>query len=99
MESLMAQKGIQLGNTIELGTSEGVKRAVAANLGIALLSRHLLGHELANGTIKAVLLAGGEPSRDLYPGSLSVAGGPSLCGAAVHLIVIGPKILIIPKGA
>ncbi len=66
VESLMTQKGIQLGNTIELGTSEGVKRAVAANLGIALLSRHLLGHELANGTIKAVPLAGGEPSRDLY---------------------------------
>ena len=66
VEALMAQKEVQLGSTIELGTSEGVKRAVAANMGVAILSRHLLDHELASGTIKAVPLAGGEPSRDLY---------------------------------
>lgn len=66
VEALMAQKGIQLNSTIELGTSEGVKRAVAANLGVSLLSRHLLGHELTSGAVKVVQLAGGEPSRDLY---------------------------------
>jgi len=66
VEELMARNGVQLGSTIELGTSEGVKRAVAANLGVSLLSRHLLDHELEGGAIKAVPLAGGEPSRDLY---------------------------------
>lgn len=66
IEALLVQKGVQLGRIIELGTSEGVKRAVAANMGIALLSRHVLGHELADGTIKTVPLAEGEPSRELY---------------------------------
>lgn len=66
VEALLAQKGVQLGRTIELGTSEGVKRAVAANMGVALLSRHVLGHELAEGTIKTVPISGGEPTRDLF---------------------------------
>lgn len=66
VEGLLAKKGVQLGRTIELGTSEGVKRAVAANMGVALLSRHVLGHELADGSITTVPLAGGEPSRELY---------------------------------
>jgi len=66
IESLMAQTGVQFSGIIELGSSEGVKRAVGANLGISLLSRHLLDHELLAGVIKAVPLAGGEPSRELY---------------------------------
>lgn len=65
-EALMSKKGIQPGKLIELGTSEAVKRALAANLGVALLSGHLLEHELANGTLKAIPLAGGEPKRVLY---------------------------------
>jgi DNA-binding transcriptional LysR family regulator len=66
VEGLMNQNGIQLENTIELGTSEGVKRAVAANLGVSLLSNHVLEHELKDGEIIAVPLAGGGPSRQLY---------------------------------
>jgi DNA-binding transcriptional LysR family regulator len=66
VEALLAKKGVDLGSTMELGTSEGVKRAVAANMGVALLSRHVLGHELSDATIKTVPLAGGEPTRDLY---------------------------------
>lgn len=66
VEALLQTKGVQLGRTIELGTSEGVKRAVAANMGVALLSRHVLGHELTDGTIKTIPLAGGGPTRDLY---------------------------------
>ena len=66
IETLMAQKGFQPGSIIELGTTEAVKQAVAANLGISLLSRHVLERELTSGTITAIPLTGGEPSRDLY---------------------------------
>lgn len=66
VEALLRQSGVQLDRTIELGTSEGVKRAVAANMGVALLSRHVLGHELTEGTIVTVALAGGQPTRELY---------------------------------
>lgn len=66
VEDLLKTKKVQLGRTSELGTSEGVKRAVAANMGVALLSRHVLGHELSDGRIKTVKISGGEPSRDLY---------------------------------
>lgn len=66
VDDLMNKNDIKLCNTIELGTSEGVKRAVAANLGIALLSNHVLEHELKDGEVIAVPLAGGGPSRELY---------------------------------
>lgn len=66
VETLLSQGGITLGTTIELGSSEGVKRAVEAEMGVALLSRHMLDRELASGTITAVPLADGEPARDLY---------------------------------
>ncbi|MDD5105640.1 MAG: LysR substrate-binding domain-containing protein [Desulfuromonadaceae bacterium] len=66
VESLLVRKKVQLGRTIELGSSEAVKRAVAANMGVALLSRHVLSHELTDGTIKTVPISGGEPARDLY---------------------------------
>jgi len=66
VEEFLAGKGARLGNTIELGTSEAVKQAVAANLGVSLLSEHLLDRELADGVLMAVSLAGGEPMRHLY---------------------------------
>lgn len=66
VEALLMRKKLPFGRTIELGSSEAVKRAVAANMGVALLSRHVLDHELTDGTIKTVPLAGGEPTRDLY---------------------------------
>lgn len=43
-----------------------MKRAVAANMGVALLSRHVLGHELSDSTIKTVPISGGKPTRELY---------------------------------
>ncbi len=66
VETLMSKRGIQPGKLVELGTSEAVKRAVAANLGVAILSRHVLGRALALGEIRTVPLAGGEPKRVLY---------------------------------
>lgn len=66
LEALLSNKGLQVGSVLEMGTSEGVKRAVAADMGVALLSRHVLVHELVNGILATVPLAGGELDRDLY---------------------------------
>lgn len=79
VETLLERKGITLTSTLKLGTTEAVKQAVAAGLGVSMVSRHVLTRELAGGLITAVPLAGGEPARDLYlvrhkDRSLSAAG-------------------------
>lgn len=66
IEALITQNNGHFGSIIELGTAECVKRAVAANMGISMLARHVLDRELKDGEIKAVPLAGGEPIRDLF---------------------------------
>lgn len=66
VEDLMAQNGIKFNNTVEMGTTEGVKRAVAANIGVSLLSSHVLEHELKDGELVAVPISGGAPRRELY---------------------------------
>lgn len=57
---------IDLHKTLEMGTTEGVKQAVAANLGIALLSHHVVAGELASGRISEVPMAAGGMNRDFY---------------------------------
>lgn len=52
--------------TMELGTTEGVMQAVAANLGISILSEHVVLKEVAFGAIKKIPLAGVEMKRGLY---------------------------------
>jgi DNA-binding transcriptional LysR family regulator len=66
VEALLAEEGVRPAGVMELGTTEAVKQAVAADLGVSLLSRHVLELDLASGAIVAVPFAGGEPSRDLY---------------------------------
>jgi DNA-binding transcriptional LysR family regulator len=66
VEALLVKEGVTPRVVMELGTTEGVKQAVAANLGVSLLSHHVLHLELASGVIMAVPFAGDEPSRDLY---------------------------------
>jgi DNA-binding transcriptional LysR family regulator len=66
VEALLAKEGVRPAGVMELGTTEAVKQAVAADLGVSLLSRHVLELHLASGAITAVKFAGGEPSRELY---------------------------------
>jgi DNA-binding transcriptional LysR family regulator len=66
VEKMLSGRGISLANTLELGTTEAVKQAVAADLGVSIVSRHVLPRELASGLITTVPLVGGEPVRDLY---------------------------------
>lgn len=66
VEALLTQNDTQLGKYIELGTTECVKKAVAANLGVSLLARHVLDRELQDRDVVEVPLVGGGPSRNLY---------------------------------
>lgn len=57
--------GIVLKNTMELGTTEGLKQGVAAGLGISILSNHALSGELASGMLLEIPLKGEGLKRDL----------------------------------
>lgn len=65
LESLLntSEHNVQI---VELGTTEAVKKGVMANLGIALLSGHVLAQELAGGELVQVAIADGDLGRDLY---------------------------------
>jgi DNA-binding transcriptional LysR family regulator len=65
VSALLEASGIRLGNTMELGTTEGVKEAVAAGLGVSILSRHVLDRELSSGAVAEVPLAGNWQQREL----------------------------------
>lgn len=43
-----------------------LKQAVGANLGVSILSQHVLSRELTAGLVKSIPLAIGVPVRDLY---------------------------------
>lgn len=63
---LLEKAGIVLKSTMELGTTEGVKQAVEADLGISIVSKHVLPKEPASGLIRSLPLAAGELRRDLF---------------------------------
>ena len=54
VEKALAQRGVDLPPAMSLGSSEALKRAVAAGLGIAWVSRLTLGHELVAGTLETI---------------------------------------------
>lgn len=66
VDTMLEKAGVVLRNTIELGTTEGVKHAVAAGLGVSILSEHMVRAEVASGSIKTVPLAGGDVVRYFY---------------------------------
>ncbi len=66
MEHLLEKAAVALNKTIEFGNTEGVKKAVEADLGIAIISRHAVLRELAHGLVKSIPLAGMDLRRDLY---------------------------------
>jgi DNA-binding transcriptional LysR family regulator len=65
VSALLDTFGATLGKTMELGTTEGVKQAVAAGLGVSILSRHVLDRELSSGAVQEVHLAGEWQEREL----------------------------------
>ncbi|GFO70401.1 LysR family transcriptional regulator [Geomonas limicola] len=66
VSAVLEESGFPLGNTMELGTTEGVKQAVTAGLGISILSRHVVERELSSGVVSEVRLAGEWQKRELY---------------------------------
>jgi DNA-binding transcriptional LysR family regulator len=66
LEDLFERSGIRLKHTIELGTTEGVKKGVEAGLGISIISQHIVRSEIATGLIKSLTLKGANLRRDLY---------------------------------
>lgn len=66
IEPLLEKTGVHPPSVMELGTTEGVKQGVVANIGVAMLSGHVLVGELASGTLKQIPLVGVEQSRSLY---------------------------------
>lgn len=66
IEALLDAADVHSCELMELGTTEGVKQATMANLGVSLLSGHVLSGELASGAIKQVPIASGDLARDLY---------------------------------
>jgi DNA-binding transcriptional LysR family regulator len=66
MDNLFKSAGLTLRETMELGTTEGVKHAVAAGLGVSILSEHMVRKEVASGCIKTIPVEGIDLKRDLY---------------------------------
>jgi DNA-binding transcriptional LysR family regulator len=58
VENLFEEKGLNMTAYIELGSAEGIKQGVAGGLGIGVLSRHSLRHELDAGELVVLDVAG-----------------------------------------
>jgi DNA-binding transcriptional LysR family regulator len=56
-EAALAQKGIRLARTVQLGSTEAVKEAVAAGLGLAILSQAAIADQLSLGKLAVLPLA------------------------------------------
>jgi DNA-binding transcriptional LysR family regulator len=65
LSDLFTSKGIVLKDILELGTTEGAKQAVAAGLGISIVSRHALG-DVGRDQLREVPLESEGLNRELY---------------------------------
>jgi DNA-binding transcriptional LysR family regulator len=54
----LAARGLRVGRTVELGSTEAIKQAVAAGLGLAFVSRAAAADQLALGTVALVTVRG-----------------------------------------
>ncbi|HPC47225.1 MAG TPA: LysR family transcriptional regulator [Deltaproteobacteria bacterium] len=66
IENVIRRYGIEKKVTMEMGSSEGIKRAVEANLGIAVLSRSVIAKEVRSGTLAALPIRDLETVREFY---------------------------------
>ena len=62
-ERYLARAGFAAGKVWELDSNEAIKRAVAAGLGVAFVSRLVVADELARGELVEFAVAGSEPMR------------------------------------
>ncbi len=66
IEYVLKRYGIERKVTMEMSSSEGIKRAVEANLGIAVLSRNVIRTEVKNGSLVALSIKDLNTKRDFY---------------------------------
>ncbi|HPI92284.1 MAG TPA: LysR family transcriptional regulator [Deltaproteobacteria bacterium] len=66
IEYVLKRYGIEKKVTMELSSSEGIKRAVEANLGIAVLSRNVIRNELKSRSLVALPIKDLNTVRDFY---------------------------------
>lgn len=57
-ERALQQAGLHLGRVLEIGHTEAIKQGVMAGLGVALVSIHAVGGEVAGGRLRALRLRG-----------------------------------------
>jgi DNA-binding transcriptional LysR family regulator len=85
-ESALAEHGVHPSATMQLGSTEAIKQAVAAGLGLAVVSRAAAADQLALGHIAMVQLRGVKFRRVLS--ELHLAGrSPSAAAAAFQLLL------------
>ena len=66
MERFFAGYGVALANTTEMGSNETIKQAVMAGMGLAFISDHTIGLELAAGRVVRLPVAGTPVTRQWY---------------------------------
>jgi DNA-binding transcriptional LysR family regulator len=66
IEYVLKRYGIERNVTMELSSSEGIKRAVEANLGVAVLSKNVIKTELKNKSLVAIDIKDLNTKRDFY---------------------------------
>lgn len=66
IEYVLKRYGIERNVTMEMSSSEGIKRAVEANLGVAVLSRNVIRSEEKNGSLVALDIKDLNTKRDFY---------------------------------
>lgn len=58
LERYFKTHGVELKSSLELGSNEAIKQAVGVGLGVAILSRYALSHELSHGELAILPVAG-----------------------------------------
>ena len=66
MERVFADHGVKLASSMELASNETIKQAVMAGMGLAFLSLHTVGLELAAGKLVRLDVRGTPVTRDWY---------------------------------
>lgn len=66
IEYVLKRYGIERKVTMEMSSSEGIKRAVEANLGVAVLSKNVIKTEVRNKSLVAINIKDMNTKRDFY---------------------------------
>lgn len=89
-EAALAEHGVHPGTTVQLGSTEAIKQAVAAGLGLAVVSRASAADQLALGYIAVIPLHGTGFRRSLT--ELRLTGrSPSAAAAAFRAAMSAPR--------